>query len=694
MSSSLQSRKEELLAKKARLAELKRQRELREERFSAGRQSIGGESSPRRTVEDRRSEIDNIVSSLIDRQRDSTSSPSRSRPSSFYGEATPQNGEQIAPQKSTMVSSSTQTAVAESGDIVREVVLTPPLQKPEPEYITYTKGTQTDPVTDIGVNTEDDFEPEIDARSRRRSSRKQKEIDEEIRTNLRKEIEEELRATQNGPANIAPSATVRFPLRQLNANELNAVTSSNDFQAFVERSSKVIERALDEEYDLLADYTRAAAVDTEEDYANKSSQSLREVLQLYSANHSKRRVVTDLHFSPHFPELLLTSYTKNAAAPNEPNGLVLLWNSHAPSRPEYTFNATSDVLTARFSPFHPNLIIGGCYSGQVCIWDTRSSHRDGQPERRTPPAGTTSLGHTHPIYALNVVGTPNAHNILTADTDGTVCSWSVDMLSQPQEYLALSTPSSAGTMTDDLAPKSMSFPTADPTSFLVGSEEGTIYGCHRYDRAGAKAGVDSRVAYRGHTAPIMSTHYHPERGPVDLGDLMLSSSADWTVKLWRTRAAAAPGSAIKTHQVLNTDTGAARGMNDSTSTAEAIPPILDLSMEDIVYDAKWSPNKPSVFAAVTGAGDLEVFDLLSDIEVPVVKATPSKTRLPNNGLVLPFKGLNKLAWEERHGKQIAVGGLDGVVSLFEVGRGLWCGPGEADAREWQRMKQLMGKLEP
>lgn len=40
---TMSSRKEELLAKKARLAELKRQREIREERFSSGRPSIGGE---------------------------------------------------------------------------------------------------------------------------------------------------------------------------------------------------------------------------------------------------------------------------------------------------------------------------------------------------------------------------------------------------------------------------------------------------------------------------------------------------------------------------------------------------------------------------------------------------------------------------------------------------------------------------
>lgn len=54
MSSSLQSRKEELLAKKARLAELKRQRELRQEQFAHGRQSIGGEvctyTSPRSSL--------------------------------------------------------------------------------------------------------------------------------------------------------------------------------------------------------------------------------------------------------------------------------------------------------------------------------------------------------------------------------------------------------------------------------------------------------------------------------------------------------------------------------------------------------------------------------------------------------------------------------------------------------------------
>ena len=42
----MSSRKDELLAKKARLAELKRQRELRQEQYASSRQSIGEVSRP------------------------------------------------------------------------------------------------------------------------------------------------------------------------------------------------------------------------------------------------------------------------------------------------------------------------------------------------------------------------------------------------------------------------------------------------------------------------------------------------------------------------------------------------------------------------------------------------------------------------------------------------------------------------
>ena len=76
-------------------------------------------------------------------------------------------------------------------------------------------------------------------------------------------------------------------------------------------------------------------------------------------------------------------------------------------------------------------------------------------------------------------------------------------------------------------------------SSSIGTEEGSIHPCHRYDRAGAKAGVDSRLVYRtpqtqpGYGAPVTSTQFHPSRGPIDVTDVLLSTSADWTIKLWR-----------------------------------------------------------------------------------------------------------------------------------------------------------------
>jgi transcription-repair coupling factor (superfamily II helicase) len=49
----------------------------------------------------------------------------------------------------------------------------------------------------------------------------------------------------------------------------------------------------------------------------------------------------------------------------------------------------------------------------------------------------SAAGHTHPVYAMQMVGTQNAHNLITSSTDGMVCSWLVDMLAQPQVCIFL-----------------------------------------------------------------------------------------------------------------------------------------------------------------------------------------------------------------------------------------------------------------
>lgn len=500
----------------------------------------------------------------------------------------------------------------------------------------------------------------------KRLSRRERDREEELRQNLRREIEEELRATKELVADgiLRPNsqiiANANFPSRALTSEELNAVTSSDDFMAFVERSSKVIERALDQEYDVLQDYALGSVRGTE---VEDDEYGVREVAQFYDERWSKKRMISAINFSSKYPELVLAAYTKNPSAPHDPDGLVQVWNLHLHDRPEFVFHAQSDVLTAKFSPFHPNLIIGGAYSGQVLLWDTRAKSA---PVQKTPLTGS---GHTHPVYSVDIVGTQNANNIISCSTDGVVCGWTVDMLAQPQELLTLTTPPPA--KTEDLSPTCMVFPQTDPTYFLVGSEEGTIFPCHRYDRAGAKAGVDQRVSYRGHAAPVMSLNFHPARGPIDLGDLVLSSSLDWSVKLWKVRAPAA-----------SSTTGI-------TGEAQSVAPLLDLTREDVVYGAAWSPVKPGVFSLVDGTGNVEVWDLNVETEVPLAKVQPSTRK---DGRSMMSKSLNRVAWDEVEGKRLATGGLDGAVTIFEVGPALG-GKDSARNEEWTGVKKLVARLE-
>ncbi|KAI1962995.1 hypothetical protein LOZ58_002619 [Ophidiomyces ophidiicola] len=671
--SSMQQRRDEILAKKAKLAELKRQREMRQREFSQTRMSIGEASeilSPTPGRSDNRAELDSLISRLVDRPSSAArkeggeASPRGrgSRPNSVLsgGQLSGDNAETYTPPVRPL-----------SQSIATQTTLSPtdPQAQPQPllalktEILTYSKAVQTDAWTDTKAYSGDESGSDNDGspvtRTDKRISRRPHERDEVIRKQLRKEIEDEIAASivLEKDTDSLQAGHPRYPLRTLTNEELNAVTSSGEFLDFVERSSKVIERALDEEYDVLADYALGglgAEDDEDDDFrVGKKRREIKQVAQFWDERWSKK-----------------PSYTKNPTAPHDPDGLVKVWNLHLHTRPEYIFNSTSDILTAKFSPFHPNLIIGGSYSGQVLLWDTRSSRAGGgAPVQKTPLSGS---GHTHPVYSIAIIGTQNAHNILTASTDGVVCGWTVDMLSQPQEYLELTTPPPS--KTEDLAPTTLSFPQSDPTFFLVGTEEGTIYPCHRYDRAGAKAGTDHRLSYRGHAAPVMSTAFHPARGPVDLGDLMLSSSIDWSVKLWRVRPPAA--------------TSTSSGTSSSSAAMHAVAPILDISREDVVYDARWSPHRPGVFALVTGAGLLEVWDLYTEIEVPAACVAPTSGK----GGILT-KSLNKLAWEEREGRRVATGGLDGVVTVFDVGKGLGGGSEEVNTEEWSGMKRLVGRLE-
>ena len=146
--------------------------------------------------------------------------------------------------------------------------------------------------------------------------------------------------------------------------------------------------------------------------------------------------------------------------------------------------------------------------------------------------------------------------------------------------------------TDDVSITCLDFPDNETSTFWIGTEEGSIYLANRYDRASAKAGLVAAPddIYRGHAGPVTGLHVHPSTGSIDLSDLFLTSSVDWTVKLWGAKAGTKQGG----------------GIAPLHSFEEA---------EDYVFDVKWHPNHPATFGTVDGAGKFDLWNLNQDVEV-------------------------------------------------------------------------------
>ncbi|POW19433.1 hypothetical protein PSHT_04701 [Puccinia striiformis] len=464
-------------------------------------------------------------------------------------------------------------------------------------------------------------------------------------------------------------------LRGLDPRTLATIYSDAEFNEFLESSSKIIQRALSDGYDYLKDYS--VNFGEEDGMDDREGKRVKRSCEFYEEKLLKNRSVTDLDWSTKNPELSLASYNKNPSGINEPDGLVCVWNLHLLDRPEYTFHSQSDVLSATFSPFHPNLVIGGTYSGQILIWDIR--HRKQLPVSKTP---LSSSGHTHPVYSTSIIGTQNSHNLISVSTDGTICTWALDMLAQPQDLIEVLNPSHH--RTDEMSPTCFSLPANEINTIWFGTEEGNVYETNRFDRAGMKSGLIQSLVYKGHSGPVLGIDFHPLSGPVDFSDLFLTCGVDWTVKLWRPKGndkkTDQPAEPVPTSRQTRLNTTATNTKpNPTAPRANIIAPIYSFEeADDYIFDVKWHPCHPAMFSTVDGSGKFNLWNLNSDTEVPTVSiyTNPSQPR-----------GLNKLAWDKREGKKVSMGSIDGRVYVYDIGE--LALPKE---NEWDQMRKTFGNL--
>ena len=109
-----------------------------------------------------------------------------------------------------------------------------------------------------------------------------------------------------------------------------------------------------------------------------------------------------------------------------------------------------------------------------------------------------------------------------------------------------------------------------------------------------------------------------------MNGVLLSSSFDWSVKLWCPKVTREPIFSFE-------------------------------SNEDYILDTKWNPMNPCFFATGDGEGYLDLWDIGSDLEAPIVRTHTGKS------------AVNKLRWS-LDGSKLYTGHANGEIQVHSTNK--------------------------
>ena len=401
---------------------------------------------------------------------------------------------------------------------------------------------------------------------------------------------------------------------QLSDDQKVKIVKSQGFYDFFKSTTFIVERALGER-----DVLPPGVVEDSESVLMRGQGEPLVRMHVFNDSQFTKKItkmspITSLDFNKcGQSEMFLASYYKRSegqTALSDVEGQVCIWSVRVPQRPFQTLTAPCDVAKASYCKFKPNIVVGGLYNGQVCLWDTRAGS---EPQQVSP---LTVEGHTYPVFGIEVVGSVNSHSLVSLSSDGKVCAWQLEKLHAPIEVNLIRQAGELSLHPTEIRATSLAFKDSDSNKFFLGSENGPLF-------CASRTASSQPEEFAGHSNPITAVHCHPANGGTDeYSDLILTSSMDWTCKLWQ------------------------------PSKSKALFSFDEYT--EYVYDVKWSPVHPAVFATVDASGVLSVWNILESMETPIGRVD-----------VCPGKACTNLSWSE-DGKSIIVGDTLGDVTLWEV----------------------------
>uniref|UniRef100_A0A668AXT0 Dynein 2 intermediate chain 2 n=1 Tax=Myripristis murdjan TaxID=586833 RepID=A0A668AXT0_9TELE len=319
---------------------------------------------------------------------------------------------------------------------------------------------------------------------------------------------------------------------------------------------------------------------------------------------------------------------------------VCTWNLDRrglnPKQPDLVIDVPTTVTALSFHPNQPSLIAGGLYTGEVVVWDT--SHTQDPVMAQT---GMSADSHREPVYQVDWVPLQKRgeFGVLSASSGGRVLLWTLDpdqggfVLSAGYALVRQQVPHSSRSNykargSSHVGVTALALSPWDSDIFLVGSEGGLLLKCSFSSQTLAAAPSEGQsvtlrapavFSFRPRNSPIHSIHCSPFHR-----NLFLSVGTDGLAHL---------------HSLLQTN------------------PLLSVRVSDsYVFDVRWSPTRPLVFAAATGQGVVQIFDL--------------GRRSLRPAATIDQGGANQaatcLAFNSQNPHLLAVGKTDGTVNIWHL----------------------------
>ncbi|KAK5620116.1 hypothetical protein CRENBAI_001907 [Crenichthys baileyi] len=317
---------------------------------------------------------------------------------------------------------------------------------------------------------------------------------------------------------------------------------------------------------------------------------------------------------------------------------VCLWNLDRRSLRSKQADLVLDVPAAVTSvcchPKQPALIAGGLYNGEVVVWDTSRTQ-----DPVLAQTGMSADSHREPVYQVAWVPLQKKGElgVLSSSSGGGVLLWLVDsdqgrmVLSAAYAFVRQQVPHSSSLKirgSSTVGVTTLALSPWDSDTFLVGSEGGLLLRCSFSSQTPAAVAPEGRsvsprapavFSFRPSSGPVHSVHCSPFHR-----NLFVSAGTDGLVHV---------------HSMLQAD------------------PLLSVRVSDwYVFQVQWSPSRPLVFAAATGQGEVQIFDLARKSLRPA--ATIQDGAPDQTATCLAFNGPNP--------RLLAVGKSDGTVGIWQL----------------------------